>query len=170
MKIKSQTELQVIIAKLKTEGKKIVLVKGVFDLVHVGHLTYLQHAKMLGDVLLVAINTDKAVRKRKGEPRPIFAHRDRMKLIAAFECVDYVTWYEELTPVELIKTLRPDPFVTSHTSYLNARELAEIRKYTEVIIRSKEGNASTTELVKMILKKWSGRANPLDAGSEDREG
>ena len=128
---------------------------------HVGHLAYLQQARMLGNVLVVAINTDEAVRKRKGELRPIYADEDRMKLIAAFESVDYVTWYDELTPVGVIKALRPDFFVTSHTSYISSQERAEIEKCTKIILNPKEGDASTTELVEKILNTYGQvRQNP----------
>ena len=97
---------------LRREGKKIVFTNGCFDLIHPGHVRYLRAARRLGDVLVVAINTDASVgRLGKGEDRPLNPEYDRAEVLAALEMVDYVTLFDQDTPEELIRTLRPDVLV-----------------------------------------------------------
>jgi len=87
--------------------KKIVLANGCFDLVHVGHLRYLQGAKNLGDILIVGINSDSSVKALKGDPRPLAGEMERAELIAGFECVDYVFIFEDLTADKVLLQLKP---------------------------------------------------------------
>jgi rfaE bifunctional protein nucleotidyltransferase chain/domain len=89
----------------KRKGKKIVFTNGVFDLFHPGHVQLLQFARAQGDVLVVGINDDASVRRLKGEKRPIFPLAERMEILAALECVDYVVPFSEDTPLELIRAL-----------------------------------------------------------------
>jgi len=110
-KIKSLTELKPIIARLKRQGKTIVFTNGCFDLLHLGHVKYLQDAKRKGDTLVVAINSDHSVRKIKGTKRPIVKEKDRLMILAALESVDYVLLFDEETPLKVIKTLKPDILV-----------------------------------------------------------
>ncbi len=110
-KIVLSSNLKRIIQKLKKTGKVIVFTNGCFDILHAGHVDYLQKAKKLGDVLVIALNTDTSVRKLKGKNRPIVSEKDRAKVLAALECVDYVTFFDELTPFEIIKNLKPDILV-----------------------------------------------------------
>jgi rfaE bifunctional protein nucleotidyltransferase chain/domain len=91
----------------RAAGKTIVLANGCFDLIHVGHVRYLEAAKKEGDVLVVAINTDESVRKNKGEGRPLVPQDERAEVLAALRCVDYVTAFGETTADELIRVLRP---------------------------------------------------------------
>lgn len=107
-KIKSLSELRKITAKLKSQNKTIVFTNGCFDLLHYGHVQYLQEAKAKGDILIVAINSDSSVRKIKGADRPIVKEKDRLSLAAALESVDYVLLFNEKTPLRLIKELKPD--------------------------------------------------------------
>ncbi len=93
------------------EGKKIVFTNGCFDILHAGHVTYLQKAKELGDILVVGINSDSSVKRLKGDSRPINGVEDRMKILAALACVDYVVVFEEDTPLDLIKQIKPDILV-----------------------------------------------------------
>ncbi len=99
------------LSTLKSAGKKIVFTNGVFDLIHPGHVRYLASAKELGDVLVVALNTDESVRRLKGDKRPILNLFERSKIIASLESVDFVTSFEEDTPLEIIKKLMPDILV-----------------------------------------------------------
>lgn len=103
--------LQLITDSLKNKGKKIVFTNGCFDLIHVGHIKFLQKAKELGDVLIVAVNSDRSVRKIKGNPRPILNEIDRIHLICAIEAVDYVILFDEDEPVSLIKNIQPNILV-----------------------------------------------------------
>jgi len=110
-KIKSPPELKKIIAKLKAKGKKIVFTNGCFDILHYGHVKYLEDAKNKGDILIVAINTDASVKKIKGEKRPIVNQADRARVIAGLTSVDYVVLFDQETPLEVIIQLKPDILV-----------------------------------------------------------
>ncbi|GIV05271.1 MAG: ADP-heptose synthase [Fimbriimonadales bacterium] len=88
-------------------GTRIVLTNGCFDLLHSGHLRYLQAARQLGDLLIVGINSDESVRQLKGESRPIVPQQERAELVAGLECVDYVTIFEEPTAVPLVELIQP---------------------------------------------------------------
>ncbi len=93
--------------KLRKAGRKIVFTNGTFDLLHLGHVTYLEKAKCMGDLLVVGVNTDRSVRSYKGPGRPLNHEQDRLRVLAALECVDYVVLFDEPTPIRLIKALRP---------------------------------------------------------------
>lgn len=110
-KILSREMLSATISRLKARGERIVFTNGCFDLFHVGHLRLLKEAKKLGDVLVVAINSDSSTKRLKGEGRPFISENDRAHIIAALDCVDYVSLFSEDTPLELIKALKPDVLV-----------------------------------------------------------
>lgn len=110
-KIFSRGELKAVIDRLKGEGKKIVFTNGCFDILHAGHTRYLSEAKKLGDVLVLALNSDSSVRAIKGEERPIVPEAERAEVLSALSSVDYVTVFDEPTPLELIEFLRPDVIV-----------------------------------------------------------
>ena len=97
---------------LKKRGrKKVVFTNGCFDILHAGHVDYLERAAKLGNILVVALNTDDSTRRLKGPTRPINSLNDRMKVIAALESVSYVTWFDQDTPLELIQKILPDVLV-----------------------------------------------------------
>lgn len=96
---------------LRRQGKTVVFANGCFDLLHVGHVALLERAKQLGDVLIVAINSDRSARKLKGPSRPLLAQADRATMLAALESVDYVTVFDEPTPYRFISTLEPDVLI-----------------------------------------------------------
>ena len=106
-KILSRDELARRIGELKAQGKKIVFTNGCFDILHLGHVKYLQEARSYGDVLVVGVNSDASVRRLKGPERPVNPEYDRAYLLAALEAVDYVTVFDEDTPYELIRALAP---------------------------------------------------------------
>lgn len=95
----------------KRHGQKIVFTNGCFDVLHFGHVHYLLQAKKLGDILVIGLNSDDSVRRLKGPRRPINGENERALVLAALVCVDYVTLFEEDTPEELIKVVRPDVLV-----------------------------------------------------------
>ncbi len=95
----------------KRAKKKVVFTNGCFDILHAGHVDYLERAAKLGDFLIVALNTDESTRRLKGPTRPINALKDRMKVIAALESVSFVTWFDQDTPLELIQKILPDVLV-----------------------------------------------------------
>jgi len=96
---------------IQSEGKKVVFTNGCFDIIHVGHVTYLEEAKNEGDFLVVGINTDSSVRNLKGPNRPINHQSARLQVMAALESVDAVILFEEDTPLNLIKEIKPDILV-----------------------------------------------------------
>ncbi len=107
--ILKQTELsQKLQGNLKALGKKIVIADGCFDLLHVGHVRYLRAAKALGDVLVLALNSDESVKRAKGPGRPLLPLEDRLGVLAAFEMVDYLTSFTEDTVEPLLFFFKPD--------------------------------------------------------------
>lgn len=105
------TQLVKIVKRLKKNKKKIVFTNGCFDILHIGHIRYLKKARELGDVLVVAVNSDLSVRKIKGKGRPVFHEKDRVEILSALEFVDYVTIFHEFDPVKTISKILPDVLV-----------------------------------------------------------
>ena len=100
--------LAVLVEERRKRGERIVTTNGVFDLLHVGHVRYLQAARALGDLLIVGVNSDACTRRLKGDSRPLVSEDERMEVLAALDCVDYVTIFDEPTPNALLAVLRPD--------------------------------------------------------------
>ncbi|MDD4310580.1 MAG: D-glycero-beta-D-manno-heptose 1-phosphate adenylyltransferase [Candidatus Cloacimonetes bacterium] len=100
-----------VAASLHRDNKKIVFTNGCFDILHAGHVLYLESAKQLGDILVLGLNSDASVKRLKGETRPIVAQYERSIVIAALEAVDYVVIFDEDTPYQLIKLIQPDVLV-----------------------------------------------------------
>ncbi len=111
VKIKSLKDLKKIISGLRAKNKKIVFTNGCFDILHYGHVKYLEDAKNKGDVLVVAVNSDKSIRRIKGTGRPVVKQQDRMGVIAALASVDYVTLFNQDTPIKVIQELKPDVLI-----------------------------------------------------------
>ena len=107
-KIKTHDEIEKVCLKLKKSGEKIIFTNGCFDVLHIGHLKLLQKAKSFGDILVLGLNTDASVRKYKGPERPIIPERQRAEMLAALSVVDYISLFDENTPIELIKKIKPD--------------------------------------------------------------
>lgn len=97
--------------KMQRQGGRVVFTNGIFDLLHYGHVSYLQKARRLGDLLLVAVNTDRSTRRLKGPSRPLVPASDRVRVLAALECVDFVTAFDTDTPERLIERVKPDVLV-----------------------------------------------------------
>jgi D-beta-D-heptose 7-phosphate kinase/D-beta-D-heptose 1-phosphate adenosyltransferase len=110
-KIISVSKAQEIVKTIVKERQKVVFTNGCFDILHVGHLQLLQKAKSFGDVLIVGLNSDRSVKKLKGPARPILPQRDRARLLAALEMVDYVVIFDEDTPYELLSRIKPQILV-----------------------------------------------------------
>ena len=109
--IKSRSEIKSIRDQLKKQNKKVVFTNGCFDLIHSGHVDYLVKAKEMGDILILALNTDSSVKRIKGNNRPILMQDERAFIVSNLKPVDYVTFFEEDTPAEIIKDLIPDILV-----------------------------------------------------------
>lgn len=110
-KVLKRESLAEALRSVKTEGLKVVFTNGCFDIIHPGHVAYLEDAAAKGDVLVVGINTDESVKRLKGSERPINPEDDRARLLAGLASVDYVTSFDEDTPLELISQVRPDVLV-----------------------------------------------------------
>ena len=138
--------------RARAGGKKIVFTNGVFDLLHPGHVRYLQHARGLGDVLIVGINSDRSVRAVKGPDRPITPEEERAEILTALECVDAVAIFDEETPFEIISAIQPDVLVKGAdwaTDAIVGRDVVEARGGRVVRATVEEGY-STTSIVKKI--------------------
>ncbi|MFN8065189.1 MAG: D-glycero-beta-D-manno-heptose 1-phosphate adenylyltransferase [Vicinamibacterales bacterium] len=133
----------------RSEGKRLVFTNGVFDLLHPGHVRYLQQARALGDLLIVGLNTDRSVKANKGPERPITPEHERAEVLSALGCVDVVTIFDEETPFNLIEELQPDVLVKgadwAHDAVVG-RDIVEARGGQVVRIAVEEGH-STTNLV-----------------------
>ncbi len=154
-KLKDLETLRKRVRTLQRQGKKVVFTNGCFDLLHVGHVRYLSAARALGDCLIVAINSDASVRRLKGTARPIVPHRERLEVLAALGCVDYVVLFNSNTPQRVIDALVPDILVKGGDWSLEeivGRETVERRGGKVVRIKIIPG-ASTTGIIKRILKQ-----------------
>jgi D-beta-D-heptose 7-phosphate kinase/D-beta-D-heptose 1-phosphate adenosyltransferase len=102
------TKLAPVLRNLQNQGKKVVFTNGVFDLLHLGHVTYLKEARKKGDVLVVGLNSDASVRRIKGPLKPLVPLEERAEMLLALDCVDYVSFFDEDDPYQIVKTLKPD--------------------------------------------------------------
>ncbi len=152
-KILSEEQLVGQLARIRRQGKRIVFTNGCFDLIHAGHVSTLAQAKTFGDILVVGINTDASVKRLKGDHRPILDQTSRLLLLAALEVVDYVTTFEEDTPLALIRTLQPHILVKGgdwKPEAVVGKEVVEHTGGRAVIVRYQDG-FSTTNLIERIL-------------------
>ena len=155
-KIKDRRKLAGIIKELRAKGKRIVFTNGCFDLLHIGHVRYLEEAKALGDVLIVGVNSDTSVRKLKGPQRPILPEEERTEILSGLGCVDYVTLFGETDPLKLIASLHPDVLVKGGDwtkEQIVGKEVVE-RSGGEVVIIPFVGKASTSNLIDTILNRY----------------
>jgi rfaE bifunctional protein nucleotidyltransferase chain/domain len=155
-KIIPRNELKAEVDRLKREGKKVVFTNGCFDILHAGHTRYLREARKLGDALILALNSDSSVRSIKGPMRPIVPEAERAEVVAALDSVDYVTVFDELTPLELIEFLRPDVIVKGGDWAEKDIVGAEtVRKWGgRVAIMPEIEGASTTNIIDKVLQVY----------------
>lgn len=146
-------ELKKIIKKEKEEGKIVVLANGCFDLLHAGHIHYLKGAKKLGDILVVAMNSDSSVRKLKGKGRPLLGEEERMEILSSFSCVDYLTIFDEKTVEKVLRALKPHLHVKgSDYSEESVPEKDIVKSYGgKVAIAGGPKVRSTSEIINKIL-------------------
>lgn len=155
-KIKKLSELERISRYLQGKGKSIVFTNGCFDLLHYGHVKYLEEAKRKGDILIVGVNSDSSVKKIKGDKRPITGEKARSSVIAAIESVDYVVLFKEETPLRTIKSLKPDILVKGADWKKNNIVGADfIKGYGGKVCTVKLAKGhSTTGIIKKIAKTF----------------
>jgi rfaE bifunctional protein nucleotidyltransferase chain/domain len=150
--ILSIEHLKVERERLRREGKRVVFTNGCFDILHIGHVRYLSAAHKLGDILIVAINSDNAVRELKGTGRPIVGERERAEMLISLRTVDYVTIFDGLSPRSLIATLLPDVLVKGGDyalEQIHGREEVEAAGGAVVALPYVDG-ASTTKIIERI--------------------
>lgn len=155
-KIKAKEELKPIILRLKSRGRRIVFTNGCFDLIHFGHVQYLQEAKKKGDILIVAVNSDSSIKKIKGKNRPIVGEKYRLGVIAGLECVDYVVKFSEDTPLKLIKFLKPDVLVKGADwakEKIVGKDIVELFGGRVATIKLTPG-LSTTKIIEKIAQNF----------------
>ena len=140
--------------RVQARGETVVFTNGVFDLLHPGHVRYLQDARRLGDVLIVGVNSDRSVRANKGPERPVTPESERAEILLALECVDAVAIFDEDTPAEIVKRLHPDVLVKGADwgpDNIIGRDTVEARGGRVVRMPLLEGY-STTELLQRVRK------------------
>ncbi|MCX7817341.1 MAG: D-glycero-beta-D-manno-heptose 1-phosphate adenylyltransferase [Syntrophales bacterium] len=155
-KIFAWDELKRRLDIIRQEGKKVVFTNGCFDLLHVGHIRYLKEAKKQGDVLVVALNSDVSVRCLKGDKRPIIPLSERMEIVAALEMVDFVTFFNEPTPEELIRFIEPDVLVKGgdwSEDTIVGGDFVRSRGGRVVALTYVEGR-STSDLISQIVTRY----------------
>ena len=153
----ARENLASIVSRLQKDGKKVVFTNGVFDIIHRGHIEYLNRAKALGDVLVVAVNSDASVKRIKGELRPVVGESDRAFVVSNLKCVDYVCVFGEDTPYETIKLLQPDVLVKGadwKVEDVVGKDIVEARGGKVITIEYLNGR-STTNIIKKILSEGS---------------
>ena len=149
-------EMRKEIVKLQKAGKRVVFTNGVFDILHIGHLTYLEEAGNLGDVLVVGVNSDASVKVNKGDKRPINSEKNRAYVILGTKFVDYAVIFDEKTPEKLLDVLKPDVHVKGGD--YKKEDLPETKIVEgnggEVKILSFVDNVSTTQIINKIIEAY----------------
>ena len=156
LKIRGREALGEILEEKRRQGQRIVFTNGCFDLLHVGHVKYLQKARSLGDLLVLGLNSDDSIRRLKGENRPLIGEEERAHILAALDCIDYVVLFDEDTPLELISTLRPDILVKGGDYTPDAvvgKDVVESYGGRVELITFVDGK-STTNIIEKILKQF----------------
>jgi len=141
----------------KKDGKRVVFTNGCFDILHRGHVEYLEKAKKLGDILIVGLNSDQSVKKIKGDERPIVGQDDRAFVLSALSCVDYVCIFEEETPEELIRKIVPDVLVKGadwEKEDIVGKDIVERNGGQVITIPEVEGK-STRKIIQTIIERYS---------------
>ncbi len=154
--IKSRIEIKKIREQLKQQNKKVVFTNGCFDLIHSGHVDYLVKAKEMGDVLILALNTDASIKIIKGKKRPILEQDERAFIVSNLKPVDYVTFFEEDTPAEIINDLIPDVLVKGADWTIDkivGREIVELNG-GEVKTIKFVNNQSTSNIINIIKERY----------------
>jgi rfaE bifunctional protein nucleotidyltransferase chain/domain len=155
-KIRTLEEVVVIRQQLRREGKKLVFTNGCFDILHAGHVRYLNQARAMGDALVVALNSDKSVRTLKGESRPIVPEGERAEIVAALAAVDYVFLFDDLTPKRIIDAIVPDILVKGADWGIADIVGRDTVENAGGVVRSIAlvAGASTTNIIEKILRRF----------------
>lgn len=155
-KIHPRNQLVEIVDRAKVDSKIVVTTNGCFDVLHVGHLRYLQAAQLLGDLLVVGVNSDESVRALKGENRPLVPAAERAEMLAGLACVDYVTIFPEIDPIDLLSAIKPNIHVKGGDYTIERvieREAVESNG-GKVIVGLNVPGKSTTDLIETIRERY----------------
>jgi D-beta-D-heptose 7-phosphate kinase/D-beta-D-heptose 1-phosphate adenosyltransferase len=164
-KIMEIQELQEKVQRLKEQGKTVVFTNGCFDLLHVGHIQYLQEARSLGDCLIVGLNSDRSVRRLKGKLRPFISQDERAQILSALDCVDHLIIFDELTPLKLIRRLKPDRLVKGgdyRKSEVIGGDYVESYGGLVDLVPVTKGR-STSEIVHRIVERYGNDSGSIKA-------
>lgn len=156
-KIKNRDVLTAVIAAEKARGRKIVFTNGCFDLLHAGHVKYLQKARNLGDLLVLGLNSDASVRRLKGEKRPLIGEEERAHILAALDCIDYVVLFDEDTPLDLITAIKPHILAKGGDYTADGvvgKEVVEAYGGRVELVTFVDGK-STTNIIERILERYT---------------
>ena len=156
-KIKDLQELKKAIEFHRKKNKKIVFTNGCYDLIHIGHVRCFRECKRLGDILIVALNSDRSARSIKGPPRPIIHQEERAEIVSSMENVDYVTIFDQDDPRDIIASVKPDILVKGGDWNLNTivgREIVESYGGKVFALPLVKG-VSTTQIIKTIASQYS---------------
>ena len=156
-KIKHLDVLTAIITAEKARGKQVVFTNGCFDLLHAGHVKYLQKARSLGDLLVLGLNSDASVRRLKGEKRPLIGEEERAHILAALDCIDYVVIFDEDTPLELITALKPHILAKGGDYTADGvvgKDVVEAYGGRVELVTFVDGK-STTNIIERILERYT---------------
>lgn len=152
-RVLSHNELIKVVDKHKNEKKTIATVNGAFDLIHAGHCYFLFEASKQADILIVGLNTDDSIKEYKDPNRPIIPLKHRLKMMASLTFVDYVTWFEESTPLNWLESIQPHVHVNGSEYGLDCIEAPTVRKYGgKIHIVALKPGLSTTSIVQKIQK------------------
>ncbi len=155
-KIKNLREIVELRARLRESGKKVVFTNGCFDVLHIGHVRYLNEARKLGDALIVGINSDRSVREIKGDSRPITPEVERAEVVAALASVDFTVIFDDPTPKEIIDAIVPDVLVKGADwgiSEIVGRDTVENAGGVVLNMPLVQGS-STTEIIRKVLERF----------------
>jgi len=155
-KILPRKELALLLEPLRRAGKNMVFTNGCFDLLHAGHVKYLQQARGLGDLLVLGLNSDSSIRRLKGEKRPLLEESERAQILAALDCIDYLTIFDEDTPLELLQLLQPKILVKGgdyRPEDVVGKELVESYGGRVELIQFVDGK-STTNIIEKVLSRY----------------
>lgn len=155
-KIVFSSELKTIVESLKNQNKKIVTTNGVFDVLHIGHIRYLKEAKKLGNILIVAVNSDSSVKKIKGPKRPLNNENDRAEALASLECVNFVVIFNEENPIKFLEKIKPNIHVKGgdyKISQIIEKDAVE-KNHGKIVLIPEVKGYSTTDLIKRIAELY----------------
>jgi D-glycero-beta-D-manno-heptose 1-phosphate adenylyltransferase len=156
-KIKTLQEIIPLRARMREDGKKLVFTNGCFDILHIGHVRYLNQARAMGDALIVGINSDHSVREIKGPSRPIVSEEERAEVVASLACVDYTFIFDDPTPKGIVEAIVPDVLVKGadwDISRIVGRDTVEGAGGMVLNIPVVEGS-STTEIIQRVIERFA---------------